>query len=95
MVNRTNVLITVLVLVIVILAGVMLYAFVVQPKISGYTVEKQSVGVQIAVNYILAQLQQNGFVQIQVGNQSLILVPYQPPTTEASEAAVGQTQPAQ
>ena len=93
--NKTNVLITVLVLVIVILAGIMLYAFIVKPKISGYNVQKQTEGVQLAINYILTQLQQNGFVQIPVGNQTLILVPYQPPTTQASEAAVGQTQPVQ
>jgi len=76
MVNKTSVLITVLVIVIVILAGIMLYAFVIQPKISGYNVQKQTEGVNIAINYILAQLQQNGFVQIPVGNQTLILVPY-------------------
>ena len=83
MTNKTRVLITVLVLVIVILLGIILYAFVIKPKISGYTVQKQSEGVQIAVNYILTQLQQNGFVQIQVGEeQTLILVPYSPPATQ-------------
>ena len=90
MVNKTGILIAVLVLVIVLLAGIMVYAFVVKPKISGYNIQKQTEGVNIAINYILAQLQQNGFVQIPVGNQTLILVPYQPPTTQASEAAVAQ-----
>lgn len=79
MANRTNVLITVLVVVIVILAGIMVYAFIVKPKISGYTVQKQTEGVQIAIDYIVAQLQQNGFVQIPVGNQTIILVPYAQP----------------
>jgi len=87
MANKTNVLITVLIAVIVILAGVMVYAFLVKPKISGYNVQKQSEGVQIAVNYILAQLQQNGFVQIQMGNQTLILVPYQPPAIQPTAQA--------
>jgi len=91
MVNKTNVLIAILVAVIVILAGIMLYAFVIKPKISGYTIQKQSEGVQLAVNYILAQLRQNGFVPIQVGNQTLILVPYQPPT-QSSGAAPSQAQ---
>ena len=84
MANRTNVLIVVLVLIIVVLAGIMVYAFVIKPKISGYTAQKQTEGVQIAINYIIAQLQQNGFVQIPFGNQTLILVPYpaqQTPTT--------------
>ena len=79
MANRTNVLIAILVVIIVILAGIMAYAFLIRPAVTGYTVEKQNEGVQIAVNYILAQLQQQGFVQIPVGNQTLILVPYTQP----------------
>ena len=83
--NRTNVLITVLVLIIVLLVGILGYKYLVQPKWAGYTVQKQTEGVQIAVNYILAQLQQNGFVQIPVGNQTLILVPYSPPQQQIQQ----------
>jgi len=86
MANKTNMLITVLVLVIVILLGIVGYVFFIQPAISGYTIQKQTEGVQIAVNSILAQLQQNGFVQIPIGNQTLILVPYTPPTQQAAPA---------
>ena len=82
MANRTNMLIAILVVVIVVLAGIMVYVFLVKPKISGYNVEKQTEGVQITINYILSQLQQNGFVQIPVGNQTLILVPYSPPAPQ-------------
>lgn len=89
MAERTKVLITILVLVIVILLGVVAYAFVISPAISGYTVQKQNEGVQIAVNAILTQLQQNGYVQIPVGNKTLILVPYVPPT--ASTATLNTT----
>jgi len=78
MANRTNTLIAVLVAIIVVLAVIMIYAFLIKPKISGYTVEKQTEGVQIAINYIVAQLQQNGFVQIPVGNQTLYLAPFNP-----------------
>jgi len=85
MVNRTNVLIATLVLIIVLLAAVMVYVFFIKPQIAGYTVQKQTEGVQIAVNYILAQLQQNGFVQIPVGNQTLILVPYSPPQQQIQQ----------
>ncbi len=91
MADKRNVLITVLVLVIVILLAAVLYAFVIKPAISGYTVQKQTEGVQIAVNSILAQLQQNGFVQIPIGNQTLILVPYTQPSTQTTE----QTTPTQ
>ncbi len=92
MLNKTNVLVAVLVVVIVILAGIMVYAFVVKPRISGYNVQKQTEGVQIAINYIITQLQQNGFVQIPVGNQTLILVPYTPPSTQASQQAAQEAQ---
>jgi len=90
MANKTSVLITVLVLVIVILLAAVLYAFVIKPAISGYTVQKQTEGVQIAVNSILAQIQQNGFVQIPYGpsgNQTLILVPYTQPSDQAAQPA--------
>ena len=93
MADKTSILITVLVLIIVILVGVVVYAFVIKPAISGYTVQKQTEGVQIAVNSILAQLQQNGFVQIPVGNQTLILVPYTPPSTQPPSTQETQTQP--
>ncbi len=89
MANKTSILIAVLVVVIVILAGIMVYAFVVKPKVAGYAIQKQNEGVQAAVSYIITQLQQNGFVQIPIGNQTLILVPYQPP--QASQQAAMQT----
>ncbi|MDP3992402.1 MAG: hypothetical protein Q8P79_02770 [Nanoarchaeota archaeon] len=79
-----NVLIVVLVAVIVVLAAIMAYAFLIRPAFTGYTVEKQNEGVQIAVNYIVGQLQQQGFVQIPIGNQTLILVPYNPPAAQTT-----------
>ncbi len=73
-----NVVIAILVFLVVILVGVMGYAFVIKPAISGYVVAKQTEGVKIAVNAILAQIQQNGFVAIPVGNQTLYLAPFNP-----------------
>ncbi|MCX6749608.1 MAG: hypothetical protein NTW17_02590 [Candidatus Pacearchaeota archaeon] len=90
MADKKSVLITVLVLVIVILAGILIYAFVIRPAYTGYVVERQTEGVQIAVNAILTQLQQNGFVQIPIGNQTLILVPYTAPSTAAVETTPAQ-----
>lgn len=70
-----NTLIIALVLVIVVLVGIIVYAFVIKPAYIGYVTQKQTEGVQIAVNAILAQIQQNGFVQIPIGNQTLFLYP--------------------
>ena len=78
MADKKKVLITILVAVIVILAAVIVYAFLISPGITGYVVDKQSEGVQIAIASIVAQIQQNGFAQIPVGNETLILVPYFP-----------------
>ncbi len=86
MADKRKVLITLLVVIIIVLAAIIIYAFVIRPTLSGYVVSKQSEGVQIAIASIIAQIQQNGFAQIPVGNETLILVPYLPE---------GQTQPTQ
>ncbi len=79
MADRTNVLITILVLVIVILAGVLIFTFMVKPSFDGYVVEKRTEGYQIAIRDIVSQVQQNGFVQIPIdGNQTLFLAPFNP-----------------
>lgn len=78
MANRTNVLITILILVVVILAGVLIFTFMVKPSFDGYVIEKRTEGYQIAVGDIVFQVQQNGFVQIPVGNQTLFLAPFDP-----------------
>jgi uncharacterized protein YpmB len=80
MADNSRVTIIILVTIIVLLGAFMLYYFVIQPTIQGYVVQKQTEGVQIAVNTILTQLQQYGFVQIPLGgDQTLVLVPYVPP----------------
>jgi len=87
MARKIGVLITFLVLIIVVLAGILIYTFVIVPSLTGYVVGKQNEGVQIAINSILLQVQQNGFVQIPVGeNQTLFLAPFNPKQTQASSA---------
>lgn len=101
--NKSNVVITVLVLVVVVLAAIVLYTLVVKPKLSGYVVAKQNEGVQIAVNSILLQLQQNGFVQIPLSeNQTLYLAAFDPTQLQGAQQQTEQpattqdtTQPAQ
>ncbi len=96
MADTKSIWITVLGLIVVIMALVIIYAFVIQPAISGYSVQKQSEGVQIAVNAILTQIQQNGYVQIPVGgNKTIILVPYVPPSAQTSTQTATSTTQAQ
>ena len=73
-----GVLIAVLVAVIIILVGVIIYAFVIKPAYTGYVVDRQVEGYNICVTNLISQLQQNGFVQLTLGNQSIYLAPFAP-----------------
>jgi hypothetical protein len=76
----------ILVGIIAVLVLILLYAFVVRPSINGYAVKLQTEGVDYALSAILSQIQQNGYVQIPVGNQTLTLVPYIPSQSSATTA---------
>lgn len=79
MADRKGLMLIILTILVVVMGAALLYFFVIAPTIQGYVVEKQTEGVQIAVNTILSQIQQYGYVQIPVGeNQTLVLVPYTP-----------------
>ncbi len=77
--KRATIIISVLLVIIVLLVGFILYSFLIKPQINGYVVEKQIEAQDMVFLGILSQVQQNGYVQIAYGNQSLILVPYVPP----------------
>ena len=80
MADRSRLVISILVGIVLLMGLFMLYLFVLQPAMQGYVIEKQTEGVQIAVGTILTQIQQYGFVQIPIGeNQVLTLVPAQAP----------------
>jgi hypothetical protein len=78
MADKRKILITVLIAVIVILAAIIVYAFVISPSVTGYTVDRQREGIEFAISSIIAQIQQNGFAQISVGNETLYLRPFNP-----------------
>jgi hypothetical protein len=82
MANRTNILITILVLVVVILAGVVIFTFLIRPSFNGYIIDKQIEAQNVLLANIVLQVQQTGFVQIPVGNQSLFLAPFNPQQTQ-------------
>lgn len=71
---------TVLILsiVIAVLVIAMVYLFVARPMIQKHQDNLRVEGVNYAVSSILASIQSQGYVEIPVGNQSLILVPYIP-----------------
>jgi Tfp pilus assembly protein PilE len=81
MVKRTGLVIVILLVVILVLVGVMIFSFFVRPSYTGYVVDKQIEAQNILLANIVMQVQQNGFVQIPVGNQTLYLVPFNPQGT--------------
>ena len=82
MADKKKVLITLLIAVIVILAAIVVYAFLIQPAYTGFVAQKQTEGynycLEIVTQNIVAQLQQNNFVQFPVGDEMLYLSPFNP-----------------
>ena len=88
--ESNRILIAVLIILVAVLGGMVLYSFALKPAISGYVVNAQNQGVNLAVASIVSQIQQQGYVQIPVGNQTLVLVPYNPdqqPQVNVDEAS--------
>ena len=74
MANRTRLLIVFLVLIIVILAGVLLFTFFLKPKVTGYTTQRQIEGAQIVLADIIRVVAQCQPFPVTVGNQTINLV---------------------
>lgn len=68
----------VLVVLVIVLAAFVIYAYGIQPAINGYTINAQQEGVVYALNNIVSQIQQNGYAQIPIGNQTLFLTRFDP-----------------
>jgi len=71
---KTRLVVGILVTVVVLLILFVLYLVVFQPQYSKFVDEKRVEGINLFIGQILA----NGFAQIPVGNQSLILAPVTP-----------------
>ncbi|RLG10248.1 hypothetical protein DRN69_09330 [Candidatus Pacearchaeota archaeon] len=80
--RREGKIIGILVVIIIVLLLLVVYSFVVRPVVNAYIIKKQLMGynqgIQDMTNYMLNQIQQRGYTQIVIGNQTLSLVPYQP-----------------
>ncbi len=89
MADKTRVLMAVLIAVIVILAGIMVYAFIIKPKVQGYVISGQNQGIQYTLAQIVSTVVNCQTYPISVGNQTIHLI-----ATECLQAAQT-TQPAQ
>lgn len=54
------------------------FFFVVKPQFTKYTQEKQIEAINYIYGDIVSKVQTQGYYQIQVGEQALVLVPYVP-----------------
>ena len=72
--NRGNLMVGILVAVIVVLLIIVLYGFVVKPKINGFVVNKQIEAQEMVFAGILNQVYTQGGIEIHYGNQSMILI---------------------
>jgi hypothetical protein len=77
--DKTKLTIRILSAVVIILLLFITFFFVIQPQMNKYADERRLEGIEYYVyQIILPQLQANGYVQIPIGNETLILVPYIP-----------------
>jgi len=66
--NNANIVIAILVLLVLVLGSVVAYTFAVKPFISGYVTKTYNQGAADALSIILGQVQQQGYVEIPLGN---------------------------
>ncbi len=74
MANKKNVLITLLVAVIVVMAIILVYIFLVRPSVTGYAVDKQNQGIEFAIVSIMQQAATCQPVPLTFGNQTINLI---------------------
>ena len=78
--------------VILVLLLFIAYTFLIRPAYTGFVTDQQIAGYQVGyqqvVNDLITQLQQTGYVQLNIGNQTIILAPVQP-TTQPQVQPIG------
>lgn len=71
--------------VILLLAMVVIYTLIISPSIDNYIITKQAEAQNLILSVLVNQIQQNGYIQIPVGEEVLTLVPYQPEQTPVTQ----------
>ncbi len=80
--DKTKLTIKILSAAVILLLIFIAFFFVIQPQMNKYANERRLEGAELYVyQVILPQLQSNGYVQIPIGNETLVLVPYIPEQT--------------
>ena len=63
---------------IILLALVILYFFVISPKIDSIASDNQIIGYSVAIENILSQLMRKGYVEMDIEGETIMLIPYNP-----------------
>mgnify|MGYP001578496625 CR=1 FL=1 len=86
--EKTGLVIGILLIIILVLAGVLLYAFVAKPYVSGYFNNIYNQGANDALTVLINQIQARGYAEIPINNgQSLILVLAQPQNSASAQTS--------
>ena len=72
--NKAGLIIGILLLIIVILIGFLVYAFIIGPKLSGYVINAQNQGYAFAISSIMQQAATCQTVPLTFGNQTINLI---------------------
>jgi len=83
--SKQGLIIKILVAIIILLALVLVYFFVIKPSMDNYVLNKQIEAQQYVFANMIAQLNSTGAYQLAIGNQTLILVPYSPSGQQAAQ----------
>ena len=77
--ERVGLVVGILLVIILVLGGIVLYAFAIKPYVSGYNSKIYNKGANDAITVLISQIQARGYAEIPLGNgQSIVLVPVQP-----------------
>ena len=63
---------------IILLALVILYFFVISPKIDSIASDNQIICYNVAIENILSQLMRKGYVEMDIEGETIMLIPYNP-----------------
>ena len=76
--------------ILIVIVLIMAYMFFIKPTWQGYVVNKQLEAKDLTLLALISQIQQQGYAQITIGNQSLYLVPYSPQMAAQQQALAQQ-----
>ena len=74
MANRTNIMIGLLILLVIVLSAVLLYVLVVAPALTGYAIQRQNEGAQFALLSVMQRAASCQTVPLTYNNQTINLI---------------------